>query len=216
LCLGANDLLVSGETIVMSGTEVLDHLCLTKKGRIVGSGDLRLTVGILYVDASSTISVDGQAGGLNTNHDCTVVSGGPDGSAAYSLTIAADMVTIEGSLSDHGGGGGDATAPAYATELGPSRKPSGTGGNGGPITLRAPLADLARLHASLDAQSGSAGKPGNDGSGTAGRTGTARNIPLSQVTGAALPEPKPLLTLAATAPVLRIGPAVSGENLPCG
>ena len=37
-CLGANDLLVSGETVALSGTKVLDRLCVIKRGKIVGSG----------------------------------------------------------------------------------------------------------------------------------------------------------------------------------
>ncbi len=130
-CLGANDLLVSGETIVMSGTEVLDHLCVTNKGKIAGSSDLRLTVGDLYVDSSSTISVDGQAGDLTEDHDCSVISGSPEGSAAHALTIAAYQATIEGSLSADGGNG-MAYSPGCSNVVNP-----GQAGDGGSISVTA-------------------------------------------------------------------------------
>jgi hypothetical protein len=250
---------VSGETIVISGSEVLDHLCVTRKGKIVGSGNVRLTVGALYVDASSAISVDGQAGNVTVDHECAAIAGSPDGSTGYSMTIAAYQATIEGSLSAdggngmayspncssvvgpgqagdggsisltarhltvsgplsaHGGAGGDATAPTYEPTLGPSTKPSGDGGNGGHITLSAPVGDLAGVHATLDAAAGSAGKPGNSGRGRAGRAGTVQRVRLSQAASAALPaEPAPLLATAGGASASHVGSPTSPENLPCG
>jgi len=258
-CLGANDLLVSGGTVVLSGTEALDHLCVTKGGRIIGSGDLTLTVGALYVDASSAIIMDGRDGGIDTTHDCNAAGGGPDGRAGRSLVVSAYQATIEGSLSAnggkgipnslicstlvhagkggaggsiavatrhlavsgslsaHGGAGGDATAPAYAEALGPSRKPSGDGGNGGRITLRGPVADLARVRGHPDDRAGGAGKPGNGGSGKPGRDGELQLVPLPEGGSAALPpEPVPLLDLAASAPAIHVVPASSTSSLPCG
>lgn len=98
-CLGATDLLVSGMTIAMSGTEALNHLCVTHGDRILGSGDLSLTVGMLYVNSSSAISMDGHDGGIATTHDCNGAGAGPNGAAGYSLAIAAYQVRIEGALS---------------------------------------------------------------------------------------------------------------------